>query len=99
MHIGLYFGSFNPVHVGHLIIASYARHTTDLKQAKQLLDAAGVAPGTELTFLAPTGRGDNAGVILQQQIEHFRVGLFNLIEEYHRIRILPNATRELRLPP
>jgi nicotinate-nucleotide adenylyltransferase len=32
MRIGLYFGSFNPVHIGHLIIASYVVDNTDLDQ-------------------------------------------------------------------
>lgn len=32
MKIGLFFGTFNPIHVGHLIIASHIVNTTDLKK-------------------------------------------------------------------
>ncbi|MGC4035569.1 MAG: nicotinate (nicotinamide) nucleotide adenylyltransferase [Chitinophagaceae bacterium] len=32
MNIGLYFGSFNPVHVGHLIIANHVLNATDVQK-------------------------------------------------------------------
>jgi len=32
MKIGLYFGTYNPVHVGHLVIANYMAEYTDLDQ-------------------------------------------------------------------
>ena len=32
MKIGLFFGSFNPIHIGHLIIANYIAHYTSIDQ-------------------------------------------------------------------
>ena len=32
MRIGLYFGSFNPIHVGHLIIANFIANNVDIDQ-------------------------------------------------------------------
>lgn len=32
MKIGLYFGSFNPIHCGHLIIANHVANNTDVEQ-------------------------------------------------------------------
>ncbi len=32
MRVGLYFGTFNPIHVGHLVIANYMAEYTDIDQ-------------------------------------------------------------------
>jgi nicotinate-nucleotide adenylyltransferase len=32
MHIGLFFGSFNPVHIGHMALANYMLSFTDLEE-------------------------------------------------------------------
>lgn len=32
MNIGLYFGSFNPIHIGHLIIGNFIAHTSYVEQ-------------------------------------------------------------------
>lgn len=37
MKVGLFFGSFNPVHVGHMIIANYMVQNTDLDQVWMVL--------------------------------------------------------------
>jgi nicotinate-nucleotide adenylyltransferase len=32
MHVGLFFGSFNPVHIGHMALANYMLQFTDMKE-------------------------------------------------------------------
>jgi peptide/nickel transport system substrate-binding protein len=44
------------------------RYPTDVQKARSLLQAAGVKPGTQLTYEYYTGFGKEAGLVLQQQL-------------------------------
>jgi peptide/nickel transport system substrate-binding protein len=55
-------------------------YDTDVDKAQELLNRAGVEPGTELTYEYYTGFGKEAGLVMQQQLE--KVGLkLRLVEK------------------
>lgn len=63
--IGLFFGSFNPIHIGHLAIASYMAHFTDLHEVwmmvspqNPLKQKAGLADSYDRLEMAHIALGD-----------------------------------------
>ncbi len=66
MKIGLFFGSFNPIHIGHLIIANYMATQTDLDKVwlvvspqNPLKPRASLARDHDRLHLVRLGIGDN----------------------------------------
>lgn len=66
MKIGLFFGSFNPVHVGHMIIANHMAQNTDLDQVwmvvsphNPLKSKASLAKDQDRYHLVQLAIGDN----------------------------------------
>lgn len=69
MKIGLFFGSFNPIHVGHLIIANYMATQTDLDKVwlvvspqNPLKPKKTLARDYDRLHLAQLGIGENARI-------------------------------------
>lgn len=67
MKIGLFFGSFNPIHIGHLVIAEFMATQTDLERVwlvvsphNPLKEKKSLARDRERLHMARLGIGDNA---------------------------------------
>jgi len=69
MKIGLYFGSFNPVHAGHMIIANHLINFTDMDQVWLVVSPQNpfkkkdnLADGYDRLYLAELAIGENQGI-------------------------------------
>ncbi|WP_235298580.1 nicotinate (nicotinamide) nucleotide adenylyltransferase [Portibacter marinus] len=69
MKIGLYFGSFNPVHVGHMIISSHMLQYTDVDQVWMVVsphnphkEKKSLAKDYDRLHLVTLAIGDNPGI-------------------------------------
>jgi nicotinate-nucleotide adenylyltransferase len=70
MKTGLFFGSFNPVHIGHMIIASHMVQYTDLSQVwmvispqNPLKQKSSLARGSDRLHLVRLAIGDHPNII------------------------------------
>lgn len=68
MHTGLFFGSFNPIHLGHLIVAEYLREHAELdavwfvvSPANPFKEEAGLWPAEKRLELVRLAIADNPG--------------------------------------
>ena len=66
MKVGLYFGTYNPIHVGHLIIANYLADYTDLDEVwlvvspqNPLKEKKNILKGSHRLALVKEGVDDN----------------------------------------
>ncbi len=66
MKVGLFFGSFNPIHIGHLVIANFMAENTDLQKVwfvvsphNPLKEKKGLLKDTDRLHLAQLATEDN----------------------------------------